>query len=74
MAFEYPAVAGVVELYHDGQGWAVRYAGRRASGWHSPDDAAKPVASHQTGCTTWDRKRAHAPADLLDWRPTNDSI
>lgn len=74
MAFEYSTVAGVVELFHDGQKWAVRYSGRRAGAWQSADDAARAVASHQTGCTTWDRRREPAPADLLDWRPIGDSI
>jgi hypothetical protein len=74
ISFEYPTVAGVVELFHDGQSWAIRYAGRRASGWQSADAAARAVASHQTGCTIWDRRHVPVPADLLDWRPTGDSI
>jgi hypothetical protein len=74
MAFEYPTVTGVVELINDGERWRVRYADRESGGWQSADDAARAVASHKTGLAKWDRKRQLVPADLLEWRPTGDSI
>jgi hypothetical protein len=74
MAFEYPTPAGTVRLIRSEGHWLLHYAGRRRGQWRTPDDAAMAVAQHQTGLSTWDRKRVAVPGDLLDWRPLGESL
>ena len=74
MAFEYPTSAGVVRLTKAGHAWTVRFVGKRRGRWHSPDDAAKAVARHQTGLQQWDEQREPVSQDIIDWRPLGESI
>ena len=74
MSFEYPSTAGVVQLINADGRWLLRFQGRRAGAWNSPDQAARAVARHQSGLSTWDHRRVDAPEDLLDWRPLGDSL
>ena len=74
MVYEYPSAAGTLRLMRDGQCWLVDFAGRRTGRWPSPDMAAVAVARHQSGLRDWDRRRADAPADLLDWRPLGELL
>jgi hypothetical protein len=74
MAYEYPSAAGILRLMKVQGRWLVHFAGRRSGRWTSPDVAAKAVARHRSGLAEWDRKRAEAPEDLLDWRPLGDSL
>lgn len=74
MAYEYPSTAGVVQLIRANGRWLLRFQGRRAGRWPSPDQAARAVARHQSGLSAWDCSRLDAPEDLLDWRPLGDSL
>ena len=74
MAYEYSSVAGTVQLVEEKGRWLLHFAGRRHGQWRSPDRAASAVARHRSGLPLWDRKRADAPEDLLDWRPLGGSL
>ena len=74
MAYEYPSVVGVLRLTRANGRWKLEFGGRRGGGWRSPDLAVRAVARHQSGLSAWDCRRVHAPEDLLDWRPLEDSL
>jgi hypothetical protein len=74
MAYEYPSAAGPVHLIKVQGRWLLHFAGRNSGHWASPDTAARAVAQHRSGLADWDRQRAEAPEDLLDWRPLGESL
>ena len=74
MAYEYSSVAGTVRLVEEKGRLLLHFEGRRHRQWRSPDQAASAVARHRSGLPLWDRKRADAPEDLLDWRPLGGSL
>jgi hypothetical protein len=74
MAYEYPSAAGLLRLMKVEGHWIIHFSGRRRGRWRSPDEAALAAAHHKSGLADWDRKRAEAPNDLIDWRPIGDSI
>jgi hypothetical protein len=74
MAFEHPTSAGLVERTKVGRIWTFRFIGKRRGRWRSPDDAARAVARHRTGMAQWDDRHEPVSPDLIDWRPTGESI
>jgi hypothetical protein len=74
MAYEYPTARGVLRLLRIRRTWAIEYDGARRGPWPSADAAATAVAHHRTGLTKWDHRQDEVPADLLEWRPTGDSL
>ena len=74
MAYEYPSEQGVIYLLKVGNYWTIRFQGRQGSQWRSPIDAAVAVSERNSGLPDWDKNLFDASNDLVDWRPTGDSL
>jgi hypothetical protein len=74
MAFEYKTGAKVLRVTRLRRRRAVEFDGRRSGDRGSPDAATVAAARHETGPRQWDKSRFDVPEDVLDWRPTGDSL
>lgn len=74
MAHEYPTGLKVLRLVGTRRRWSVEFNGRQSGHWGTVDAAALAASRHATGLPEWDQSGLYASADILDWRPTGESL
>ena len=74
MAYEFKSDAGLLRLQRQERQWVMHFKGDQCGVWPTPEAAVRAVARHRSGLTAWDAMRAHAPDDVLDWRPLGESL
>lgn len=75
MTYEYSTERGLLRLVKSRSHWTIEFSGQQAGAYPTAEAAAAAAARHASGLSAWDKQESSdVSPDILDWRPTGDSI